>query len=300
VSDVSARVRIGPAGWSYPDWKGIVYGSPAEGLRVVASLFGCVEVNATFYRVPGERTIEGWLAEVEGRDTVFLFKAWRGFTHGGEHDTGERSRFLRACALCRDAGRLGGVLAQFPFYARRDAGGEETVRRICGELGMFGVFFEFRDPSWLEEEFLAALQGWGGHVCNIDIPGGEDTFNRREDVRGDKAYLRIHGRNRKAWFTKGAARDEKYDYLYSPRELEELEARIRRLADRAELTFVVCNNHYRAKAVVNALQLQARLTGKKPDVPSSLVYAYPGLGHAVRSRGLFIRRAGKEDADFFV
>ena len=89
--------------------------------------------------------------------------------------------------------------------------------------------------------------------------------------------MRLHGRNRKAWFNAEAGRDETYDYLYSPREIERIKERAASLALSYETLTIVANNHYRGKEVANALELKHLFTGKKVDVPPALLEEYPRL-----------------------
>src|SRR5918996_3256205 len=82
------RIRIGPAGWSYPDWKGQVYPKPQprgfDPLAYLAQFFDAVEINSTFYRIPDAKTTERWVARVaEHPDFRFTAKLWQGFTHEG-------------------------------------------------------------------------------------------------------------------------------------------------------------------------------------------------------------------------
>ena len=57
-------IRIGPAGWSYPDWEGVVYPrrKPKDfhPLRHLARYFDCVEINSSFYGAPVPRNAEHW------------------------------------------------------------------------------------------------------------------------------------------------------------------------------------------------------------------------------------------------
>ena len=77
-------IRVGPAGWSYPDWKGIVYPGTArfDGLAFLVSYFETLEINSSFYRVPTARTTASW-AERASRNPRFRFtlKLFKGFTH---------------------------------------------------------------------------------------------------------------------------------------------------------------------------------------------------------------------------
>ncbi|HUF14108.1 MAG TPA: DUF72 domain-containing protein [Longimicrobiales bacterium] len=81
-------------------------------------------------------------------------------------------------------------------------------------------------------------------------------------------YVRVHGRNYRDWFRKAAGRDERYDYLYPPEELKPWVERARSVAEEkgTEEVDVVFNNHYRAQAVVNALQFGAML-GRDVEAP---------------------------------
>ncbi|MFQ5701127.1 MAG: DUF72 domain-containing protein, partial [Acidobacteriota bacterium] len=98
-------------------------------------------------------------------------------------------------------------------------------------------------------------------------------------LTGGRGYVRLHGRNREAWFRKGAGRDERYNYLYSQEEIQEWVDRVRLMqskSSRADI-FIIANNHYRGQAPANALELLARLTGKPVPAPDSLVRTYPHI-----------------------
>src|SRR5436305_15336889 len=93
-------------------------------------------------------------------------------------------------------------------------------------------------------------------------------------------YVRLHGRNYQQWFTskeRSANGGERYDYLYSRDELEPWAERIRNIARRAGTTYVIANNHFEGKAVVNALELMSLLTGRPVRVPERLIEHYPEL-----------------------
>jgi uncharacterized protein YecE (DUF72 family) len=92
-------------------------------------------------------------------------------------------------------------------------------------------------------------------------------------------YVRLHGRRYDTWFSDDpeTPAHERYNYLYSEDELEPWAERIEHVAERSETTFVVTNNHYEAKGVVNALQLIHLLSGRKVKVPEPLREHYPQL-----------------------
>ena len=89
-------------------------------------------------------------------------------------------------------------------------------------------------------------------------------------------YVRLHGRNYRNWFSPTANARDRYDHLYSLDELEPWVARVKSIAEDAEETYVVTNNHNLGKSTVNALQLQAFL-GAPVEVPPCLRESYPEL-----------------------
>jgi uncharacterized protein YecE (DUF72 family) len=93
------------------------------------------------------------------------------------------------------------------------------------------------------------------------------------------AYVRLHGRRYDSWFSDDPAMppSERYNYLYTEQELEPWAARIRHLAESGDTTFVIANNHFEGKAIVNALQLICLLSGAKVNVPEPLRQHYPEL-----------------------
>jgi uncharacterized protein YecE (DUF72 family) len=270
-------IRVGPAGWSYEDWKGTVYPDPPppgfDPLAFLARLFRCVEINVTFYRPVSPRTADSWLRRVP-EDFLFTAKAWERFSHAREGFTDEDVRLFReGLAPLARAGRLGAVLLQFPWFFRHSAAARERLRRALDALDWGAPrVVELRHRSWLEAiDFLRHL---GVGFCNIDQPDSPSAPAGTRLVTGPVGYVRLHGRNAQAWFDPAAGRDRKYDYLYS---LEELRAWIEAIpAFPAERVFVIANNHFRGKAVVNALQLQEAF-GMPADPPEPLRRTYPNL-----------------------
>jgi uncharacterized protein YecE (DUF72 family) len=92
-------------------------------------------------------------------------------------------------------------------------------------------------------------------------------------------YVRLHGRRYDTWFSDDPTvpAEERYNYLYTDEELEPWAERIQKVCARAKTTFVITNNHFQGKAIVNALQLIRLLTGNKVKVPEPLRHLYPQL-----------------------
>jgi uncharacterized protein YecE (DUF72 family) len=92
-------------------------------------------------------------------------------------------------------------------------------------------------------------------------------------------YIRLHGRRYDTWFSDDATIPafERYNYLYSDKELKPWAGRVQAAAEQTPKVFAITNNHYLGKGVVNALQLISMLKGAKVNVPESLRQHYPEL-----------------------
>jgi uncharacterized protein YecE (DUF72 family) len=165
-------IRIGCSGWNYKHWREHVYprGLPtARWLERYAELFDCVEVNATFYRLPTRSAVAGW-AESSPDGFVFAVKVSRYLTHmkklTGVAD-GMRRLFERIEPLV-DAGKLGPLLWQLPEWMARD---DDRLVGALVELPS-GVrhAFEFRNASWFVPEVEALLARHGAALVVGDHP----------------------------------------------------------------------------------------------------------------------------------
>ena len=274
------RILVGTAGFSYRDWDGVVYPDPRppgfQPLSFLAGFFDCIEMNVSFYRVPAPTMVERWVELVADRpDFAFAFKLYRGVTHDGED--GAIPGFLDALRPAREAGRLGAILVQFPFWFRNGEASRKRLATLARGLEGWPVALEIRDHSWLADPALDYLRRLSFNLASIDICQTRDSVPPVPLTTGPLGYVRLHGRNAEAWFAKGASRDAKYDYLYSPAELEEWARRVEDIAARTDSTYVITNNHFGGKAVANAFQLARRLTGAAPAPPDHLARRFPQL-----------------------
>jgi len=279
---MGAVVRIGTAGWSYEDWKGVVYPARTAGefhpLGLLASWFDLVEVNVTFYRTIPAGTARTWLERVEGRpDFRFTAKLLRDFTHGDEWSVAAVDAFREGLRPLHEAGRLMALLLQFPWSLERSGEAERRVETLLDLFAGWPRAVEVRHASWDAPDFREMLREHGAGLCSLDMPVTRRSVRLEDHVTAPLAYLRLHGRNADAWFDPEAGRDAKYDYHYSAPELDGLEARARGLAEGAGEMAIVANNHFRGQAVATALALKNRFTGDRPAVPDTLIDAYPEL-----------------------
>jgi uncharacterized protein YecE (DUF72 family) len=282
----NGEILIGTAGWSYPDWEGAVYPArckPADKLRAVAECLDCVEVDSTFYRPPTVRTTANWLRVTSQRPQFrFLAKAWQRFTHqrDTEWSQAELNLFLGGFAPLRE--RLDAILFQFPWSFRREPRNLDWLDKIVEQFAGWPVAVEVRHDSWASENVPVLFRQRGFIFCNVDQPQQSHCLGATELATNATGYFRLHGRNAKNWFREETTYGARYDYLYAESELDELLARMRRVAAKTQRTFAVFNNHKDAKAFANALQLKVRAQPEAaPRAPAALLARFPRLRGAV-------------------
>lgn len=307
-----SEVRFGTAGWSFPDWYGPFYpvrekdegpGALFTGvldeppdpdvrlarqkpLAYYARFFDAVEVNSSFYRIPSVKTTRGWAdltEEREGRPFLFSLKLPAAFSHEGLLDPADVRAFRECLAPIAERGRLAAVLAQFPQHFSYTPPATERLERIVETFRDLPLVVEVRHRTWEADAAIERVRALQVSLASIDQPQDPRSTLRPTEVVTDPGlgYVRLHGRNAAAWFDRKAGRDDKYDYLYGPDELEEWAGRIERLSGRTKRTIVIANNHFRGQAPANALELRAR-RGESPQVPRPLLRSYARLGELGR------------------
>ncbi len=272
--------RVGVAGWSYPDWAGVVYPKAPrfDALSYLTAFFDTLEINSSFYRIPAARTTASWARRARvNPDFRFTLKLYRGFTHERTAAAVEEEAFEDALRPLTEAAVLGAVLLQFPWSFKNDPESLDTLATTLDRFAGFPLVVEVRHASWNQPEFYAFLAERGVGFCNIDQPLIGKSLGPSERATGPIGYVRLHGRNYRDWFREDAGRDARYDYLYSEDELDPWMEKISELSDTASSTYVITNNHFRGQAVVNALQIRSRIEKRKVAAPPSLLEHYPVL-----------------------
>jgi uncharacterized protein YecE (DUF72 family) len=191
--------------------------------------------------------------------------------------------FSEGIAPLAEAGKLGVLLAQFPTSFRPDAERlgylEALIRRLRG--AGFPLAVELRHREWTEGEETRAIRALMEEQSVAWVMIDEPRFKtsiRHVPLTADVAYFRFHGRNYAQWWKHGESED-RYNYLYSPEEQKHLAEDVREVSSKTTETFIYYNNHYGAKAVVNAHQLQRMLEVPEPKepLPQELQEAFPDL-----------------------
>src|ERR1700691_6016200 len=292
------EIRIGTAGWSYKDWDGVFYPpgmqrNKRHALEFLAECFDVVEINTSFYGHIKPELAQLWVRKVAVNPKfMFTAKLHRSFTHSPiavmeptsaatikPNDEDERLAREGLDALASTA-KLGGLLIQFPVSFKNTSLNREYLEQLLRQFIEFPRVVEVRHESWNNSETLSEFMRHDVGFCNIGQPRLGRSLGPTEHVTAGVGYVRLHGRNYEQWFDSDQ-RNDRYNYLYKPAELEEWKDKIEAIARRANSTYVITNNHFQAKAAVNALELRHLLEGRKVPAPETLVKHYPELKEAV-------------------
>jgi uncharacterized protein YecE (DUF72 family) len=280
-------IRVGPAGWSYADWRGRVYpessGTKFDTLALVAKYFDTAEINSSFYHPPSPETARSWLRRIEHNPNfVFTAKLFRAFTHDrGKATAAEEKLFREGLDPLREAEKLGAVLVQFPWSFKNELDERNYLNQLVTKFKDYPLVVELRHESWNNARVLQTLEDLGVGLCDIDQPLFHNSIKPSAEVTSDIGYVRLHGRNYQNWFREEANVLERYDYLYGPEELEPWVSRIKEVAQKAKQTFVITNNHARGQSLVNAFEILAELEEEKVPGPAKLIETYPRLAESV-------------------
>ena len=182
-------VHIGTSGWSYPHWDGVLYPpgtTPARRRDVYVQRFGTVELNASFYRWPADRTFAGWRQRLPP-GFLLSVKAPRGLTHAKRLLEPEQW-IERIAAGWHELGPVRAVLLVqlHPKHARDDA----RLRYFLAHVpDWIRVAVEFRHPSWHVEEVFRILEEHGAAYCVMS--GARLPCILRATAQ--TVYVRFHG-----------------------------------------------------------------------------------------------------------
>jgi uncharacterized protein YecE (DUF72 family) len=278
----SKSIRVGPAGWSYADWDGIVYPRPRprgfHEAEYLAQFFDTIEINTSFYQPLRAAMSKSWVTRVEHNpDFKFTAKLWRRFTHERHATHEEEKAFKEGLAPLAAAGKLGALLVQFPWSFKNTRESREYLGALVVQFMEYPLVVEVRHASWNQTEIFQLLADLGVGFCNIDQPVIGRSLGPSERATAAVGYIRLHGRNYEQWFSSDDRPEERYNYLYSLAELEPWAERIKQVSRQAEVTYVITNNHFEGKAIVNALQLTKLISEHLVPVPENLTARYPEL-----------------------
>jgi uncharacterized protein YecE (DUF72 family) len=301
----SPRILVGTASWSDP---GFVEHWYPKGMRAsdrlawYAQHFEMVEVNSTFYSAPDPRMVERWCAMTPAGFTfdvklhqLFSFHATTAKllppdlqrlaeidAKGKVKRTPELTEamakiFLRSMSILLAAKKLGVLLLQLsPAFSPA----KHELRELAPLLDMFSGYrlaIELRNRNWaIGQQLSSTIDFLRKHetiFVNVDAPAAEHftilptELNEITDRR--VAYLRLHGRDAKAYLT-GKTVAARFNYDYSDDEVEEIAQRARQLAREAREVHVVFNNNaldYAPHAALRLRKALGQIVSPPPQTP---------------------------------
>jgi uncharacterized protein YecE (DUF72 family) len=185
----TSRAWIGTSGWVYQDWRGRFYPADLRQNRwfeYYARHFDTVEVNNTFYRLPGEAVFDAWARQAPP-GFLYAVKANRYLTHIRRliDPADPLERFLSRAR--RLGPSLGPVLYQLPPRWRPNLPRLAEFTELLPP-NLVNVF-EFRDPTWFTPDVYGILRGHQASFCIFDMPG----LNCPMEVTAPAIYVRFHG-----------------------------------------------------------------------------------------------------------
>jgi uncharacterized protein YecE (DUF72 family) len=183
-------IRIGTSGWSYRSWRGPFFPKDVPArlhLEFYATQFDTTELNGVFYRTPTEEAVRGW-AQHTPEDFVFAWKASKFITHWKRlNESCRNSLDLMESRLKLLDGKAGPVLFQLPPQFEKDR------KRFASFLTMLKsrrrYAFEFRHPSWYEDDILDLLRDNDIALCISDHHDAPSPWI----ATAHHVYVRAHG-----------------------------------------------------------------------------------------------------------
>ncbi len=258
-----ARFNIGTSGWSYPEWTGPVYPpgtKAAKQFDFYSRLFGTVEINSSFYNIPGDVAVESW-AKKAPEGFTFAAKIYKGITHEAKLDFRKLGNALNTYMNRMhplDA-KIHSYLLQLPPSFSKD------IPQHLQDLGKFFDFWarnwppeklvvEFRNRSWFNDDTYQLLKQHEATYCVVVEPG---LPQNQVVTYPKKSYVRFHG----------FGTDPMFNYNFTPDELRGWSAKLTALAAKVDGdVHVYFNNHFSGYAVQNAQTLMDFLDVPHPDL----------------------------------
>lgn len=240
---------VGTSGYSFKDWVGTFYPPDTrqpDMFRQYVKHFKTAEINFTYYRLPDPRTI-GAIAAKSPDDFTFWVKANRATTH--ERDRSVAGRFIEGIEPMQAAGKLAGVLLQFPQSFHRTAENRRYLADVIEDFAPVPLAVEFRQNSWQHESTLDGLRERGVTLVIPDVPDIAGLFHHPAAATTRTGYLRLHSRDGGKWYAGGGQR---YDYNYSQQQMEALIADWNELAGGVDRVYAFFNNCHGGQAAHNA------------------------------------------------
>ncbi|GAA4016127.1 DUF72 domain-containing protein [Deinococcus rubellus] len=275
------KVYIGTGGYTNDDWIGedLLYPpgtKQTEFLSLYAQHFDAVELNSSFYGIPGLKAFEGMVRKSAGR-TRFAVKLNKVFTHERNPQDSDFDRMLQSPQPLREAGMMGPYLAQFPYSFHRTPGNRTYLRELAERFAGHELAVEFRNQGWDRPEVRDGLREFGLIWVSPDYPPVAGVPEPALHITAPVAYLRLHGRNSGNWWS-GESAAERHDYRYHQAEMDEWADKIAFVDGEVDEVYVFFENTTKGHALKNIPMLRQALNARGVPVSAPQPSSQPLSG----------------------
>lgn len=265
------ELYLGTGGYTNPDWLGLLYPQgtkQGDFLGIYSRHFNAVELNSSFYAIPGIKAFEGMLRKSEAR-VRFAVKAHRSMTHDRNATEDDFARLEESVAPLRSAGMLGPFLVQFPYSFHRTPANRRYLKELVDRLEGERLAVEFRNQAWHVDEVREAFEALGLTWVSVDYPQVSGMPAPELVVTSDIAYVRLHGRNEEMWYG-GKNASERHDYRYRPDELRPWVRAVAERQDELDAAYLFFLNTTKGHAIHNLRMLGELFAEVGLEAPVSL------------------------------
>jgi uncharacterized protein YecE (DUF72 family) len=274
---------VGLAGWGDHDAIYPPGTSAKDKLRTYGVHFPIVEVDTSFYAIPGKERMAHWVNDTP-EDFGFIVKAYQGMTghlRGKsyyEHAADMYIAFRECLEPVIQTGKLRAALFQYPPWFDCNGENVRTLRETKKRMEGIPCALEFRHQSWFAPEYrektLAFMEeeGWIHSICDEPQAGIGSIPTILKVTQKDFTLIRMHGRNVSGWNQSGSPnwREVRYLYDYNDEELLQWKERIEQLRKQTKVVGVIFNNNSGGHAAGNAIKLMQLLGLSTPVIPKQL------------------------------
>ncbi len=246
------ELYFGTGGYSNDDWLGLLYPQGTKStkfLEIYAQHFNAVELNSSFYAIPGLKAFSGMVTKSKAK-LRFSVKAHQSITHKRDATKDTFQRLLESLEPLREVGMLGPILLQFPYSFHRTPKNRRYLKSVVDELASERLVIEFRHWSWDNDEVRNACKALSVSFVSVDYPELKGLPKSGLHVTSDLAYFRLHGRNTAKWWNAKDA-SERHDYCYTENELKPFVLSILEQQENLNQVYVMMQNTTKGHALQN-------------------------------------------------
>lgn len=263
LASAEAPLAIGPSGWHYPHWDGVIYPRQRprgfHALDFLAGQFDTVEISASFEHDIRPELARLWMHKVESNPRFkFTARMHRRFTHERQLDDASAESFRSGLRELKRGKRLGALVMQFPWSFRFTKENRDYFIALRRAFHEFPLVAEMRHESWMSSEAVGTMIDYHVAFCNLDQPAHMKAMPPTAFLTSPIAYFRLHSKHKAWWwneFAQGARPSNPLkSYAYSPAELTAWKERVESVRGLAEATYCVFTNDAGGQAVLNSMQ----------------------------------------------